>query len=218
MYSFANRPDTQVVDEPMYAYYLKHTGIKYHPCTEEILKSLPQGIEEVKRQLIFQDLEMPIYFIKGMAHHYVDLDLSFLLKLENVLLIRDPYQLITSFSKVIETPTLDDIGLKREWEICEYLIAKDKSLIVLDSSDILTDPKFELEKLCSKLEIPFKEKMLSWEAGPIPEDGVWAKYWYNNVWKSEGFQKNIKSSNFLPDQLKDLYEESLIYYKLLRAI
>ena len=49
MYSFANRPDTEVVDEPMYAHYLKSTGIRYHPGTEEILDSLPEDIEEVKK-------------------------------------------------------------------------------------------------------------------------------------------------------------------------
>ena len=32
--------------------------------------------------------------------------------------------------------------------------------------------------------------MLNWDRGGIKEDGVWAKYWYENVHKSEGFLKN----------------------------
>jgi len=34
MYSFANRADTEVFDEPMYGYYLDHTGIDYHPGSQ----------------------------------------------------------------------------------------------------------------------------------------------------------------------------------------
>ncbi len=218
MYSFANRPDTDVVDEPMYAYYLSNTSIEYHPGTEEILASLPHTMEEVKKQLIFNEVDCPIYFIKGMAHHYVDLDLSFLLELENIFLIRDPYQLISSFCKVIENPTLDDIGLKREWEICAYLINHGKSPTVLDSNVILSNPKLELEKLCRKVQIPFRKEMLHWEAGPIEKDGSWAKYWYSNVWKSTGFQKQKSSTQKLPERLIPLYKESMKYFELLKGV
>ena len=78
MYSFANRKDTEVVDEPMYGYYLSHT-FEYHPAAELILENLPHSMSEVKQNLIFQELDQPDYFIKRMAHHYKDVDLSFLL-------------------------------------------------------------------------------------------------------------------------------------------
>ena len=38
MRSWENREDTFVVDEPLYAHYLRATGIE-HPGTEEILQS-----------------------------------------------------------------------------------------------------------------------------------------------------------------------------------
>ncbi|MGK7368639.1 MAG: hypothetical protein ACNS64_00385, partial [Candidatus Halalkalibacterium sp. M3_1C_030] len=38
MYSFAQRSDTKVIDEPFYAYYLRKTG-KKHPGREEVLKA-----------------------------------------------------------------------------------------------------------------------------------------------------------------------------------
>ena len=47
MYSFGNRKDTSVVDEPMYAYYLHNTGID-HPGKEAVLGSLPIDLEKVK--------------------------------------------------------------------------------------------------------------------------------------------------------------------------
>lgn len=215
MYSFANREDTEVVDEPMYAYYLKHTGIDYHPGTEEILNALPHKMRDVKRELIFNEVDKAIYFIKGMAHHYEDVKLDFLEELINIFLIRDPYQLIASFAQVIDQPTMQDIGLKTEWEICKHLIDLGNDPMVIDSNDILSDPKGMLEKLCKRIEIPFEEAMLNWSPGPIPQDGVWAKYWYKNVWTSTGFKKQKTSNRVLPESLEELYNESLKYYNLL---
>ena len=40
MYSFAQRPDTTVVDEPLYAHYLSKTDSEAgHPGTDEVLAS-----------------------------------------------------------------------------------------------------------------------------------------------------------------------------------
>ena len=215
MYSFANRADTEVIDEPMYAYYLNHTGITYHPATEDILSALPHYMDEVKKHCIFNDVAKAVYFIKGMAHHYEGVELTFLEDLTNVFLIRDPYQLIASFAQVIENPTMKDIGLQREWEICKYLIDQGKEPIVIDSNDTLSDPKQMLTNLCQRIGIPFDDDMLSWTAGPIDQDGVWAKHWYKNVWASTGFQKQKTSTRVLPKRLDDLYQESLAYYNLL---
>jgi len=218
MYSFANRPDTKVVDEPMYGYYLQHTGITYHPGTKESLAALPHDMYTIKRDLIFQEVDQPIYFIKGMAHHYVDVeDLDFLSELTNVFLIRDPYQLIASFAQVVEKPSMLDIALQMEWEIFDQLKKRGEDPIVIDSNVILSNPEAELGKLCARLDIPFEKSMLSWSAGPIPEDGPWAKYWYHNVWKSRGFKKQKTSTRKLPKRLMPLYERSLPYYEQLKA-
>ena len=41
MYSFAQRSDTLVYDEPLYAYYLKNSNAKkYHPGAKDILSSM----------------------------------------------------------------------------------------------------------------------------------------------------------------------------------
>ena len=39
MYSFAQRKDTRVIDEPLYAHYLKKSGAK-HPGRDEVLNTL----------------------------------------------------------------------------------------------------------------------------------------------------------------------------------
>ena len=211
MYAFANRTDTAVVDEPMYAYFLQLTGDE-HPARVAILESQPQHMDQVKQQLIFNQVESPIYFIKGMAKHYVDVDYHFLLDLKNVFLIRNPAQLISSFVKVIPNPQMRDIGLKREWEIYKYLKEAGQSPIVLDSNDVLANPQAGLATLCQHLDIPFSERMLSWPKGPIEEDGVWAPHWYANVHASTGFAQQNTSEPKITDNLQGLYQESLYYY------
>lgn len=216
MYAFANREDTLVVDEPMYAYYLHKSGVD-HPGRQEILNALPTDLQEVLNQLIFREVKTPYYFIKGMAHHYYDLDLQFLLALDNVFLIRHPALLINSFSKVIQNPGMQDIGVRREFELFQYLQKQGKAPIVMDSGEVLKDPEKILTKLCNCLDIPFSARMLQWEKGPRKEDGVWAKFWYSAVHESTGFVRSSASTNNVnvPDPLQALLNDSMIYYNSL---
>ena len=211
MYSFINRGDTCAYDEPMYAYYLATTG-KNHPGREEILSSLPTSFDVVLENYFNKPINLPIRFIKGMAHHYHGLSYDFILDFKNVFLIRDPYQLIASFAKVIEHPSLLDIGLKLEWEIFNFVEKRGGKAYVIDSGNLLKNPAAYLEKLCYLLDIPFTDKMLSWNTGHRKEDGVWAKYWYANVQSSTGFKKQKTSDRKLPERLMPLYNEAKMYY------
>jgi len=65
--------------------------------------------------------------------------------------------------------------------------------IVIDSDDLVSDPKSTLEHLCASLGIPFRESMLSWEAGPHKCDGPFASYWYYNVHKTDGWVTKSKT-------------------------
>jgi hypothetical protein len=131
-----------------------------------------------------------------MTHFLIDIDLEFLKKVSNIIFIRDPKEIINSYSKVIPNPTIEDIGVKRQYELYNHLIKTNNDLVVLDSSVLLKNPKKILEILCDKLEISYSNKMLKWSKGPKKADGIWAKYWYKNVHRSSGFNnyeiKNIK--------------------------
>ena len=67
-------------------------------------------------------------------------------------------------------------------------------------------------KLCARIAIPFDEAMLSWTAGPRPEDGVWAPHWYHQVHRSRGFQPYRPKTEPFPSELKPLLAESQPYY------
>ena len=190
MYSFSRRPDTKVIDEPFYAHYLETTGTQ-HPGREDTLMSMSTDINKVLDK-IFNRNECEILFLKNMAHHHQQMDLVFLENMTNLFLVRNPKQLIASFAQVISSPNMQDIGLKKSWELFNKVEHQDP--VVLDSAEILKDPKSLLSKLCDNLEINFFEEMLSWPRGGIIEDGPWAKYWYKNVHSSTGFAKQKTSS------------------------
>ena len=210
MYSFAQRADTVVLDEPYYAFYLHKSGI-VHPGKDEVLKSQPISEEEVSRN-IFEEGSNEILFIKNMAHHLELMDQSFVERVINVFLIRNPRQIIASYSQVIETPTLRDIGLEYQFILFERLKKMGKQPIVMDSGLILKDPETVLKKLCASIGISFMKEMLHWNPGPKEYDGVWAKYWYANVHKSTGFELQPTSNRPLAPHLTALNDRAQYYY------
>jgi hypothetical protein len=210
MYSFAQRTDTIVEDEPFYACYLAKTNAN-HPGKAEVLQAQSANEEEVKR-VVFSERQKPVVFIKNMAHHIEVLnDDSFLDKCVTIFLIRDPKQIIASYAQVIEQPVLRDIGIEYELRLFNKL--GKQNTIVIDSGLLLKNPESVLTKVCERASIPFDKRMLSWSAGPKPYDGVWAPYWYSNVHQSSGFEKQESSERPLPDALKPLLTEANTYYQ-----
>ncbi len=216
MYSFAQREDTTVLDEPFYGYYLKNAPLENeHPSQKEVLQTMELNEEKVIEGINQLSLKKRV-FVKGMAHHFLTDSPEFILNWENVILIRHPKKLIASFSKVIHTPTLNDIGIKKASELFLFLQKKGKTPIVIDSDELLKNPEIYLKKLCDLLQIPFSVKMLRWKKGGIPEDGIWAKHWYGNVHNSEGFAVQKSSSQPLPERLEPLLNKALPYYETLK--
>ena len=214
MYSFAQRPDTIVFDEPLYAHYLRATGAN-HPGRGIVLQSQDNDGNQVVQQLIHNDFGKPVLFCKQMTHHVVDLPLSFLLQVSNILFIREPKQIISSYAQVIRDVKMQDIGLDKQWELYHFLTQKQQNFAIVDSGEILKNPEKVITDLCCAMQLQFYKEMLSWQSGPKPEDGVWAKYWYNSVHKTTHFAPQETSSRPLPGYLQPLYEECKQYYDLL---
>jgi hypothetical protein len=219
MYSFAQRSDCTVFDEPLYAHYLSKTPARaYHPGAEEVIATMENDGEKVVRDLILGDFDKPVVFFKHMTHHLVDLDLGFLYRTVNVLLTRDPVDMLPSYAAQVEKPSLLDVGFKQHIELLKYLQSIGQNPPVLDSKQILLDPQKVLNELCERMDIPFEAAMLRWKAGARPEDGSWAKYWYRSVHESTGFGKYVQKSEPFPESLKPLLEECKPYYEQLNAM
>jgi hypothetical protein len=188
MRAFENRGDAVVVDEPLYAAYLARTGID-HPAREAVIASQPTDLGTA-----VADLEAPVplgvrvHYAKHMAHHVSrDMDLGWTLRFRNVLLIRDPLEVVSSYVRSRESCEPDDIGLPQQGWLAELWDEHEVAVPILDAHDFLDAPDAYLRWLCDWLRIPFTDRMLAWPPGPRPSDGVWGPHWYASVWASTGF-------------------------------
>jgi hypothetical protein len=214
MYSFAQRSDTRVVDEPLYAHYLRVSGAD-HPGREEVLAGQESDGAKVVREVILGPCDRPIAFFKQMAHHLVEIDRSFLARTANVILTRDPREMLPSLRENIASPRLADTGYAVQTELLCELRALGQDPPVLDAREILCDPRGVLSQLCARLGLPFEEGMLSWKPGARPEDGVWARHWYASVHRSSGFQRYEPKTAPFPRELEPLFAECRPHYDAL---
>ena len=219
LYSFAQRADTRALDEPLYGHYLRVSGAE-HPGRDQCLDWMRPTGEAAVREVVLGPSDRPILFMKQMAHHLIALDWSFLAQTVNVLLIRDPEQMLPSLIHQVPEPKLLDTGLEMQTRLYEYLRDRGQDPPVLDSREVLLDPETVLRRLCDRIGIPFDRAMLRWEAGPKAVDGPWAPHWYHNLHRSTGFAPYREKSEPFPERLKPLLDECRPHYKRLyeRAI
>lgn len=221
MRAWESRSDTVVCDEPLYAHYLRATGRK-HPGAAEIIAAHES---DWRRVVEFLTGEIPngkaIFYQKHMTHHLLpEIDRGWLARVTNCFLIRDPREMLTSYLNIeqLPEPKLEDVGLPQQLEIFELVRQQTGATPpVLDSRDVLTNPRRMLGLLCEAVGVPFDEAMLAWRPGPRATDGVWAKYWYKSVEASTGFAPYQPKQEEVPPHLQGLLEECLAIYERLYA-
>ena len=217
MYSFAQRMDTVVFDEPLYAAYLSNSkAFNYHPGAKEIIASMPYSYQSVISQML-RPQKKPVAFFKNMAHHLLKNDFELMSKGMNIILTRNPFEMLPSFDKVISNPKIEDVGYKAHVELLRDLDSNRIDYVVLDATFLLKNPEGVLRKLCKSCGIKFDSNMLEWTAGSRPEDGVWAKYWYDNVHRSTGYQPYKEKTDSFPKHLLPLLKECEGFYSMLQS-
>lgn len=215
MYSFAQRGDTVVVDEPLYAHYLRVTGAD-HPGRETVLRSMDADGAAVMERLADEPAGGRTLFVKQMAHHWVDLDPLLLRPFRHFLLIRDPEEMLASLAEILDEISLRDTGLAEQVRLLEHLVSAGETPFCVDARDLLSDPQIVLAAVCRRLGLEYQEGMTRWEPGPRPEDGVWARWWYANVHASTGFRPWRPSRKTVPRGYRDLLATcSELYQRLL---
>ena len=218
MYSFGNRADCAVVDEPFYATYLKKTGLD-HPMRAEILDSQSKVPEEVAAHLHGPiPARKPVFYQKHMTQHMIEgVPRDWMRDVVNAFLIRHPARVIASYAAKRENPTLTDIGFAQQAELFDLVKSWGKSPVVIDSHDIRDNPQAMLEKLCDAIGLAFSPNMLNWPKGGHRNDGVWAPHWYGAVWNSDGFAGTEGPLPDVPDHLQDVLEAALPFYEEMTA-
>ena len=219
MRAFENRPDTFVCDEPFYAHYLQLTGLP-HPGREEVIASQETDWEKVAAWLTGPVPEgKSLFYQKHMAHHLLPgMGRAWMSQVTHCFLIRDPRAMLPSLDSKYPNPTLSDTGLPQQREIFDRVRQNTGRVPpVIDARDLLANPRVLLQGLCDTLQIPFSDRMLQWPAGPRATDGIWARHWYDAVWKSTGFQPFHEQAGNFPAHLEPLYQRCMEPYAALHA-
>jgi len=207
------------MDEPFYACFLDETGID-HPGREETLAVCERDPDVVGRSLLGP---VPggraVFYQKHMTHHMVPgIPLDWMDGVRHAFLIRDPKDVILSY--IVRRPdmTTDDVGFVRQTElfdrVCELT---GEAPPVVDSRDVLLDPRGTLSALCSRLGTPFDDAMLSWPGGSRATDGIWAKYWYDAVEASTGFAPYRPKEDAVPDRYREIEALCRPHYERMAA-
>ncbi|MEZ0471689.1 hypothetical protein [Luteimonas salinilitoris] len=219
MRAWENRADCAVSDEPLYAHYLAYTGLD-HPARDEVIAAGETDWRRAVDALLGQSPERkPVWYQKHMTHHLLPhIEHGWIARLRNVLLIRDPYEVVASYVKSRATVAADDIGLPQQAVLYDELCAAGEAPPVVDAGDFLRAPEAHLRALCDWLGIAFSERMLRWPQGPRSSDGMWAPHWYASVRKSTGFAAPMARENVLSGEAAAVAEACRPHYERLRAL
>ena len=214
MYSFAQRSDTRVLDEPLFGHFLKHNGVD-RPSRDEVLRTMPTSKREALATLAHEPSD-DVLFLKHMANHLEGLDWNDVDGPDHrhVILTRHPDGVLPSYLAHIDRPTLLDLGYAHQHCILNH--AGERAEVVTAES-LFAQPEATLRALCNALDLPWQPGMLAWKKGGRPEDGVWAQYWYECVHQSNGWEPRELQHGKVPESLAELRGTCLEHYLALQA-
>lgn len=220
MRAFGNRSDCVVSDEPLYAAYLRQTGLD-HPGAAEVIAD-----GECDWRKVAETLTGPIpdgktlWYQKHMSHHLLPgMTHDWIYGLCNVFLIRQPDAVVASYIKSRAAVAPEDIGLLQQAGLYdELLAATGEAPWVIDSSEFLGNPRGFLQALCAHIGVAFEQSMLNWPAGPRDSDGIWARHWYTSVWQSTGFEPRADGRTILDPCHQAIADACRPAYERLHAV
>jgi hypothetical protein len=98
-----------------------------------------------------------------MAHHLLpDMGRDWIDGLASCLLIRDPAEMITAYIVKNDVPTMEDLGMDQLVEVYERVVNRTGAVPpIVDSRDVLENPRRVLGLLCEAVGVEFSESMLT---------------------------------------------------------
>ena len=219
MRAWENRGDCAVVDEPLYAAFLGRPGSIIRAATRSSGRARPIPRRVVHWLLGPAPGGKPLWYQKHMAHHLLPgMARDWIPRLSNLLLIRDPAEVVASYVKSRATVAPEDIGLAQQVALYDEIAeATGAPPPVIDSGDFLRAPEAYLRAICAWLDVDFTERMLSWPAGRRDSDGIWAPHWYAAVEASTGFEPRQAREIKLEGNAADVAEACRPHYRRLHA-
>ncbi|MFH0818541.1 MAG: hypothetical protein V1898_00940 [Patescibacteria group bacterium] len=137
--------------------------------------------------------------------------------LYNIIIIRNPRLTLTSLYKFKKDFDEIEAGYASLNKMHNLLIKNKKSYIILDASDLISNPSIYMKKLCSFCKINYTDKLLSWPKKKSIGFGGQSDF-YQRVLNSEGFLELScripNTSKFSVEQQTILNNAIKIYNKL----
>jgi len=162
--SWGNRPDTFVQDEPLYPHYLLVSG-RQDPEKDEVINRYETDWVKIVEQLTTGAIpkDKSIYYQKFMVYRLLPhIDISWVTKLTNCFLIREPREMLLSYLQLWPNPTLETIGILRLKQLFEF-VRESAGVIppVIDARDLQENPRQTLSLLCEAVGVEFTDAMLN---------------------------------------------------------
>ncbi|KHG02354.1 hypothetical protein F383_25439 [Gossypium arboreum] len=140
MYSFSQRDDIEVLDEPLYGTFLHVTGVE-RPYREDVLSKMECDGNKVVNNIIYGPGENRYRYCKHIAKQRVPgLPNDLLQKGKHFILIQNPLNILSSFEKVVP-PSFLELGLGDLVSIYSELCALGKPPPVIDAADLQQNPE-----------------------------------------------------------------------------
>jgi len=190
--------------------------------TKDSIRTPGLTLESVTERLLHQAKTKSV-FIKDFPHYIDHMWTDELLNnFTHSFLIRHPAKTLTSmFNK---WPDFDpkEVGFKEQRALYDkLLLSQEVPPPVIDSDDLLTDPKVMVERWSNAVGIPFIEKALSWEPGARDEVSWWdGGSFHANLRDSDGLKPQARSyveMGDVPERVKIIYEQCMVDYNYLFA-
>lgn len=214
--AFIEREDCYVIHEPLSM--SKYKNIDEDKVLEDLL-NLPDSIDNrVLAGVTYKGLSQKYVVIKDFPYHSMRA-VKELLKTNylHVFLLRDPYETILSWQKI--NPFFEEYELGY-MELLETInLAKlngFQGISIIKSSDMVSNTEEVIRKLCSDIDIPYKEEMCNWKKRKkINSWSTWGRYHLTAI-SSKGFaNKKVedlmlthRNKQFL-DNVRHVYEALL---------
>ncbi|KAL5995841.1 hypothetical protein ACLOJK_025912 [Asimina triloba] len=104
MYAFAQRDDTEVLDEPLYAHFLQVTGAE-RPYREDVLSKMESDGDKIVKEVIYGPGTKKYRYCKHISKQYLPgLNSDLLKKGKHFILIRNPLDILVRFLTTVLCP------------------------------------------------------------------------------------------------------------------
>ena len=192
------RGDMDCLHEPFGEAWYQGQAPLWPRATEDSLRTPNLTLESVLAN-IKSRASTGTVFIKDFPH-YIDhmFETVLVSQFNHSFLIRDPAKTITSMYNKWPDFHEKEVGFPEQRALFDILNEKTGSPpVVIDSDDLLENPKLVVEAWCDAIEIPFIKEALSWEPGARDEVS-----W----WDGGSFHANLRNSNGLSPQKRKYIE------------